>query len=104
MPGYISSKNLKNAGNVFVVSVNDPFVYVQNSISVIGVLLISESSMKAWQESLDPDKKSGVGLRKVPSDPPNANEIQIRFLGDPLAEFTNALDLAFDATVSIFIY
>jgi len=63
VPGYMSSKKLKDAGNVFVVSVNDPFV------------------MKAWQQSLDPDKKSGI-----------------RFLGDPLAEFTNALDLAFDAT------
>lgn len=40
----MSSKNLKNAGSVFVVSVNDPFV------------------MKAWQESLDPDKKSGVSF------------------------------------------
>lgn len=26
------------------------------------------------------------------------NALQIRFLGDPQAEFTNALDLAFDAT------
>ena len=26
VPGYMSSKKLKDAGNVFVVSVNDPFV------------------------------------------------------------------------------
>lgn len=28
VPGYINSPNLKSAGKVFVVSVNDPFVYV----------------------------------------------------------------------------
>lgn len=66
VPGYINAKSLPSAGNVFVVSVNDPFV------------------MGAWAESLDPQKKSGI-----------------RFLGDPQAEFTNKLDLAFDAT-SIF--
>ena len=27
-----------------------------------------------------------------------ANDLEIRFLGDPHATFTNALDLAFDAT------
>lgn len=36
--------------------------------------------MKAWQESLDPGKKSGI-----------------RFLGDPSAEFTKALDVDFTA-------
>lgn len=28
IPGYINHKNLKSAGDVFVVAVNDPFVYV----------------------------------------------------------------------------
>ncbi|KAF2720938.1 Redoxin, partial [Polychaeton citri CBS 116435] len=42
IPGYINNKNLKDAGNVFVVSVNDAFV------------------MKAWAESLDPDSSSGI--------------------------------------------
>ncbi|EMF12414.1 Redoxin [Sphaerulina musiva SO2202] len=42
VPGYIANKNLANAGKVFVVSVNDPFV------------------MKAWGESLDPGAKSGI--------------------------------------------
>ncbi|KAL1978789.1 hypothetical protein VTN31DRAFT_1648 [Thermomyces dupontii] len=42
VPGYISHAKLKDAGKVFVVSVNDPFV------------------MKAWAESLDPEGKSGV--------------------------------------------
>ena len=28
IPGYINHARLKDAGNVFVVSVNDPFVYV----------------------------------------------------------------------------
>lgn len=63
VPGYINAKNLKNAGSVVVVSVNDPFV------------------MRAWQESLDADSKSGI-----------------RFLADPHASFTNAVDLAFDST------
>ncbi|CAD0055793.1 unnamed protein product [Aureobasidium pullulans] len=42
IPGYINYKNLKDAGDVFVVSVNDPFV------------------MKAWAHDLDADKKSGI--------------------------------------------
>ncbi|MCJ1271577.1 hypothetical protein MMC22_011479 [Lobaria immixta] len=42
IPGYINSPNLKNAGKVFVVSVNDPFV------------------MKAWGSTLDPKGKSGI--------------------------------------------
>jgi len=37
--------------------------------------------MKAWAKTLDPDSKSGI-----------------RFVADPHAEFTNALDLAFDGT------
>jgi len=63
VPGYISHKKLKDAGNVFVVAVNDPFV------------------TKAWGASLDPTGSSGI-----------------RFLGDPTAKFTEALDLAFDGT------
>jgi len=42
VPGYINHKALKNAGNVFVVAVNDPFV------------------TKAWGESLDPTGSSGI--------------------------------------------
>ncbi|KAI6827576.1 peroxiredoxin [Hortaea werneckii] len=63
IPGYMEYANLKEAGNVFVVSVNDPFV------------------MKAWGLTLDPQGKSGI-----------------RFLADPHATLTNALDLAFDST------
>jgi len=63
VPGYINHKALKDAGNVFVVAVNDPFV------------------TKAWGASLDPSGSSGI-----------------RFLGDPTAKFTEALDLAFDGT------
>ncbi|WPH00090.1 AhpC/TSA family protein [Acrodontium crateriforme] len=61
IPAYLNHDSLQAAGQVFVVSVNDPFV------------------MKAWAKSLDPEQK-------------------IRFLADPHATFTNALDLAFDAT------
>ncbi|POS85939.1 hypothetical protein EPUL_001903, partial [Erysiphe pulchra] len=61
IPNYIKHQKLKDAGKIFVVSVNDPFV------------------MKAWANSLDPSKTSGI-----------------RFLGDPTAKFTEALDLAFD--------
>ncbi|KAJ5814716.1 hypothetical protein N7474_006493 [Penicillium riverlandense] len=42
VPGYINHPKLKEAGQVFVISVNDPFV------------------TKAWADSLDPSGKSGV--------------------------------------------
>ncbi|KAH8819550.1 Redoxin-domain-containing protein [Xylogone sp. PMI_703] len=63
IPGYINHKKLKDAGDVFVVSVNDAFV------------------MKAWADALDPTRASGI-----------------RFLGDPTAKFTEALDLTFDGS------
>ncbi|KAI1081008.1 Redoxin-domain-containing protein [Whalleya microplaca] len=63
VPGYIQHPKLKEAGKVFVVSVNDAFV------------------MKAWADQLDPTKASGI-----------------RFLGDPSAQFTKALDLGFDGS------
>ncbi|KAI9038174.1 peroxiredoxin family protein [Aspergillus affinis] len=66
VPGYINHPKLKEAGQVFVVAVNDPFV------------------TKAWATSLDPTGKSGI-----------------RFLGDPTAKFSEALDVLFDST-SIF--
>ncbi|KAI9735946.1 MAG: Peroxiredoxin-5, mitochondrial [Cirrosporium novae-zelandiae] len=42
IPGYINHSKLKDAGQVFVVSVNDAFV------------------MKAWGQALDPSSKSGI--------------------------------------------
>jgi len=63
IPGYINHKNLKSAGDVFVIAVNDPFV------------------TKAWADQLDPTGSSGI-----------------RFLGDPTARYTEALDLAFDGS------
>ncbi|KAI9685006.1 MAG: hypothetical protein M1822_005398 [Bathelium mastoideum] len=42
IPGFINFKGLKDAGEVFVVSVNDAFV------------------MKAWAHTLDPEGKSGI--------------------------------------------
>ncbi|KAI1170891.1 Redoxin [Nemania sp. FL0916] len=62
VPSYINHKGLKDAGQVFVFSVNDAFV------------------MKAWGDTLDPAKESGI-----------------RFLADPTGAFTKALDLGFDA-------
>ncbi|KJZ77175.1 hypothetical protein HIM_03496 [Hirsutella minnesotensis 3608] len=67
VPSYINHPKLKKAGQVFVVSVNDPFV------------------MKAWGEQLDP-----------------AGETGIRFIADPTAAFTKALDLGFDDAAAIF--
>ncbi|ODA75973.1 hypothetical protein RJ55_08614 [Drechmeria coniospora] len=64
VPSYMNHPNLDKAGQVFVVSVNDPFV------------------MKAWSEQLDPTGQTGI-----------------RFLADPTAEFTKALDLGFDAPI-----
>ncbi|PQE14470.1 TSA family protein [Rutstroemia sp. NJR-2017a BBW] len=42
IPGYINHPKLKDAGDVFVVAVNDPFV------------------TKAWGATLDPSGKSGI--------------------------------------------
>ncbi|KAH6996889.1 Redoxin [Ilyonectria destructans] len=42
VPSYMNHPGLKQAGQVFVVSVNDPFV------------------MKAWSEQLDPAKQTGI--------------------------------------------
>ncbi|KAF4585955.1 Thioredoxin-like fold protein [Ophiocordyceps camponoti-floridani] len=61
VPSYINHAKLKQAGHVFVVSVNDPFV------------------MKAWREQLDPKGASSI-----------------RFISDPTAGFTKALELGFD--------
>ncbi|KAK3634457.1 hypothetical protein LTR22_019616 [Elasticomyces elasticus] len=47
IPGYINSSKLKDAGQVFVVSVNDAFV------------------MGQWGKSLDPDGKSGAAFTKA---------------------------------------
>ncbi|ROW15644.1 hypothetical protein VPNG_02078 [Cytospora leucostoma] len=63
IPSYLNHPGLKDAGKVFVVAVNDPFV------------------VKAWGETLDPSGTLGV-----------------RFIADATGEFTNALDLSFDAT------
>lgn len=37
VPGYINHPNLKDAGQVFVVAVNDPFVYVQRERIGLGI-------------------------------------------------------------------
>ncbi|KAL9105221.1 MAG: hypothetical protein Q9227_009563 [Pyrenula ochraceoflavens] len=49
VPGYLNHPKLKDAGKVFVVSVNDPFV------------------TKAWGTMLDPQGKSGVRFLGDPS-------------------------------------
>ncbi|PSK46407.1 hypothetical protein B9Z65_5375 [Elsinoe australis] len=49
IPGYLNSDKLKNAGKVFVVSVNDAFV------------------MKAWGETLDPAGNSGIRFLADPA-------------------------------------
>ncbi|KAF2772534.1 Redoxin [Teratosphaeria nubilosa] len=79
VPGYINFKDLKNAGKVFVVAVNDPFV------------------TKAWGATLDPAGKSGVS-QSLGRLSLNTHLVQVRFLADPHGEFTKALDLDFDAT------
>ncbi|KAI9676899.1 MAG: hypothetical protein M1817_006738 [Caeruleum heppii] len=49
IPGFIGHPSLKDAGKVFVISVNDPFV------------------MKAWGDSLDPSNQSGIRYLGDPS-------------------------------------
>ncbi|KAL8404580.1 hypothetical protein RB594_009439 [Gaeumannomyces avenae] len=63
IPSYMNHPKIKDAGQVFVVSVNDAFV------------------MKAWAQQMDPAGQTGF-----------------RFLGDPQAAFTKALELDFDGT------
>ncbi|OAA82076.1 Thioredoxin-like fold protein [Akanthomyces lecanii RCEF 1005] len=66
IPSYINSPKLKDAGKVFVLSVNDPFV------------------MKAWADQLDP-----------------AGQTPIRWIADPTAAFTKALDMGFDGAAAV---
>ncbi|KAJ6790192.1 hypothetical protein PWT90_07898 [Aphanocladium album] len=66
IPSYINSPKLKDAGKVFVLSVNDPFV------------------MKAWAENLDP-----------------AGQTPLRWIADPTAAFTKALDMGFDGAAAV---
>jgi len=61
VPSYINHPKTKDFPVVAVVSVNDVFV------------------MKAWGETLDPAKETGI-----------------RFLADPTGQFTKAMDMAFD--------
>ncbi|RYP11263.1 hypothetical protein DL765_007815 [Monosporascus sp. GIB2] len=49
VPGYVNHPRIKDAGRVFVVSVNDPFV------------------MKAWGDQLDPTKASGIRFLEDPT-------------------------------------
>ncbi|KAJ5297774.1 hypothetical protein PENANT_c012G00797 [Penicillium antarcticum] len=49
VPGFMNHPKLKEAGQAFVISVNDPFV------------------TKAWADSLDPEGKSGVRFLGDPS-------------------------------------
>ncbi|PNS21663.1 hypothetical protein CAC42_1517 [Sphaceloma murrayae] len=121
IPGYLNSDKLKGAGKVFVISVNDAFVYAARlpqpsyparassflslvpllqcplvshlpdpapplSIESIRLIIFKRTttdnlSMNAWAQSLDPSAKSGI-----------------RFLADPAANFTKALDLDFDGS------
>ncbi|MCJ1226182.1 Peroxiredoxin-5, mitochondrial [Toensbergia leucococca] len=58
---------------------NSPHLPTAGSVFVISVN--DPFVMKAWAETLDPNGKSGV-----------------RFLGDPTAKFSEALELAFDGS------
>ncbi|KAF2649400.1 AhpC/TSA family protein [Lophiostoma macrostomum CBS 122681] len=62
IPGYINSSKLKDAGKVFVVSVNDAFV------------------MKAWGKTLDPSGESGIRFLADP-DLKFTKELDLSFDG-----------------------
>ncbi|CAF9917663.1 MAG: hypothetical protein HETSPECPRED_003556 [Heterodermia speciosa] len=68
LPGYINHPKLKDAGRVFVVSVNDPFV------------------MKAWSSTLDPAGQSGI---RFLGDPSAAFNSALDLLFDSAAIFGN---------------
>ncbi|KAI9772078.1 MAG: hypothetical protein M1840_001366 [Geoglossum simile] len=69
VPGYINHKYIRKAGDVFVVSVNDPFV------------------TKAWGLSLDPAAKSGI---RFLGDPTGKFTEALGLLFDGTAIFGNA--------------
>lgn len=59
--------------------------------------------MKAWATSLDPSGASNVRAYSTTGTTAESERVelilhQIRFIADPKAEFTSALDLDFDAT------
>jgi peroxiredoxin len=55
--------------------------------------------MKAWSDQLDPAKETGVGHPLLMTmSVSRLTHLQIRFLGDPTAQFTKALDLEFDGS------
>lgn len=61
VPGYINHPKLKEAGQVFVLSVNDPFVYDNPArLQLNDINLTDRNRTKAWGTSLDPTGKSGV--------------------------------------------
>jgi 2-Cys peroxiredoxin 5 len=87
IPGFIKHPKIKGAGKVFVVSVNDPFVYEllppplfsQNTYEDTRKLTsIPPHRTNAWGKSLDAEKSSGI-----------------RFLADASGAFTRALDVEF---------
>lgn len=69
VPGYVNHPALKNAGKVFVVSVNDPFV------------------MGAWATALDPTGSSGI---RFLADPHGALTSALDLSFDSAAIFGNA--------------
>ncbi|KAG7134625.1 Peroxiredoxin-5 like protein [Verticillium longisporum] len=82
VPSYINHPKLKEAGSVFVVSVNDPFVWVLPlPTAKLKDSQLTLRSMKAWADQMDPAQQTGI-----------------RFLGDPTAEFTKALNLGWDGS------
>ncbi|OAL62919.1 hypothetical protein A7C99_5304 [Trichophyton rubrum] len=81
VPGFLNHPKLKDAGKVFVVSVNDAFVSVLAPVNCLFNALVADfPRTKAWGESLDPHKKSGV-----------------RFLADASGEFNRQMDLLFSS-------
>ncbi|KAJ3493310.1 hypothetical protein NLG97_g4814 [Lecanicillium saksenae] len=90
IPSYINSPKLKDAGKVFVLSVNDPFV------------------MKAWAENLDPAGQTPVSYTTPSLDIyagrsgfANLAELQLRWIADPTAAFTKAIDMGFDGAAAV---
>ena len=73
VPGYINHPKLKDAGRVFVVSVNDPFVYGSKYSAFHGFLaehtptliLTTIIRLKAWSSNLDPTSQSGVSIHPI---------------------------------------
>jgi peroxiredoxin len=99
VPSYMQHPAIKDVGQVFVVSVNDAFVFVFSLLVVSNVMAngfsVRRLGRSRWTR---PNRQELVSPVQFPATEHAFSLVQFRFLGDPSASFTKALDLDFDGT------